>query len=489
VSPDGPASIGGALFKFLGAQGGGAVVGAAGFAGGLAIAPTLAPVLQAIENDTWKAYPVRPPTIYTLIRGVATGKIDAALAEKWALEQGFGPDQFGQLLAGSFDGMELGELMEAARRGIIVPNDFELGLQRLGIEAYWHPAIAQLLQTHLSPAEAANARQQEFIGQADQEAIAALYGLSTDDADVQFELAGLPPGIETGLEMWRRNIIDEPTFAKIVAEGHTKTKYTPQLEQLLNRVLNADVYARLHLKGHISVAEMNAGGALTGYQPDDMNRLFLSEGRPAAPGQMWTAWARKVDGPAGRPMDEAQFNTGIAESDIRPEWGPMLWGIRFAYPPLFQINRLVQANAISPQTGADWMEKERYAPEVVTALTTYWEGGTGATADPHVTKAQNQLWTAAHKAYVSGHAVLSNVTPALDALNISASAQTTIRTLWDHERALARFGLTVANIHKAFTKQDINTATGLPWTLQEAIAELVALGYNPDEAEQFLTIG
>src|SRR5205823_11989738 len=140
------------------------------------------------------------------------------------------------------------------------------------------------------------------------------------------EAAGLPPGWAEGLAMLRRGIITEADFAEIVRTGHTKTKWTPQLLQLRTQVLSASEYATLYRKGWITQGVMNAGGALTGHTPEQMNLLYLSQGRPAAPQQMATAWARGVDGPDGRPMDEAQFLKGIRESDIRPEWGPMLWG-------------------------------------------------------------------------------------------------------------------------------------------------------------------
>src|SRR5258707_14247676 len=120
-----------------------------------------------------------------------------------------------------------------------------------------------------------------------------------------------------------------------------------------------------------------------------MYTLYLASVRPAAPAQMATAAVRGIDGPDGVPMNEAQFLKGIRESDIRREWGPMLWESRFLYPSLFQLTRLVTSGTIDAATGASWAHKARYAPEVVTALRTSWGGGTTATRDPHVVKAEN----------------------------------------------------------------------------------------------------
>src|SRR5262249_51799969 len=168
------------------------------------------------------------------------------------------------------------------------------------------------------------------------------------------------------------------------------------------QIPSASDYINAHLRGHISVPEMNAGTARHGMSPEDTNLIYLRTGRPAAPGQMATASVRGIDGPLGRPMDREQFLLGIAESDIRPEWGPMLWESRFLYPSLFQLTRLVTSGAITPSTGEEWARKARYAPEVVAALAESWTAAPTAVKHPNVVKAQNQLWTTLHRSYVNG---------------------------------------------------------------------------------------
>jgi hypothetical protein len=215
-----------------------------------------------------------------------------------------------------------------------------------------------------------------------------------------------------------------------------------------------------------------------GYTKDQFHDWYLSEGRPAAPQQMTTAWARGIDGPDGTPMDETQFLKGIRESDVRPEWGPMLWGVRFAYPPLFQLSRLVQAGAITPDIAADWAKKERYAPEVVTALHSYWSGGTTAGGDTHVAKAQVQLWTTTHKSYLNDESDEAEATSALTAAGVAATAIPDILTIWQHERSIVRRTLTPAQVKKAYRE-----ATFMQ---DEAVARLVSLGYSAADATIYL---
>ncbi len=151
-----------------------------------------------------------------------------------------------------------------------------------------------------------------------------------------------------------RGLVDDATFAQAIREGHTKTKYTGLADALRHPVLSAVQYSTLFLKGWIDKGARDKGGALTGYTTEQMDLLYLAQGRPAAPGQMATAACRGIDGPKGRPVDREQFLDAIKQSDIRPEYGPMLWDTRFLYPPLFQISRLVAAGDIDPATGAEW---------------------------------------------------------------------------------------------------------------------------------------
>src|SRR5205814_2025236 len=139
----------------------------------------------------------------------------------------------------------------------------------------------------LTPAELANARQQGFVSPERQRSEAALQGVDGERADIQFETVGLPPGPATAQAAANRGLIDRATFDEMIREGHTKTKYTELEWQLRQPVLTAAEYAGLRLRGWITKAEAEAGGALTGYSPEQMEQLFLNRGRPATTHQVW----------------------------------------------------------------------------------------------------------------------------------------------------------------------------------------------------------
>lgn len=458
------------------------------FALGNAAAPAIRPFAQTLENDAWAAHTVMPPTIYTTAPMAARGKIDVASVKTWAHRQGFSDDVLGALMAGSLTGPDLADLFSLWRRGFIDQATFETGLTNLGVMRPWWPHLEQLRREHLSPAEAANARQQQFIDAAAQRETAALYGIEAADADIQFELAGLPPGVETGLAMWRRGIIDQATFERIVAEGHTKTKYTGDLEQLRRVLLSAATAVRAHLKGHITADEMHTRGAQWGYTADDMDLWYQAEGRPATAHQIHVGYMRGATLP-GAASERDAIDTAVRQSDIRPEYADLIYAGRETYPSLFQLNRLVQAGAITAAKAAEWARKAGVAGEVVTVLETYWNGlGGGTSTDTHLSKANTQVWTTLHKAYLGSVVDPAHVQQGFTLLGVPADVQPAILERWSFERDLERRRLTPAQVKKAWAEGVLNPSTGVAWTEDEAVAYLIELGMATGDARTFLNI-
>jgi hypothetical protein len=455
-----------------------ALSGIAGFAGGTALGPVLSPVVQLIRNDVNAAYPYVPPSPGTLAEGVAQGQVDRDQAAAWAAMHGIGEKAFTALVDIANVGPGSGHAFDLWRRGIIDEDGFRRALKRLGLEQEWIDGMIELHDELLSPAELANARQQGFIDQSRQYEEAALQGVTNARAELQFLMAGLPPGVETGLQMLRRGIIDETAFAQLVREGHTKTKYTDELLELERQLLNPATLVRRRLKGYDDPATFESRMAEWGYTATDAEDWWEADGRPAAPGQLWTAAARGIAGPGGTPMDEPQFRQAIRESDIKDKYGSMLWELRFLYPSLFQLARLVTAGAVTAETAVEWATKARYAPEVVAALKLAWSKGSTSGADSHVTKASNQLWTATHKAYVDDWIDDTAATTLLTTIGVDPTAQPAVLALWLAERDLERKSLSPAQIKKAFTAGD--------WTQAQALERLQELGYSAADALELL---
>lgn len=458
-----------------------------GAAVGRASSEAITPVLEPVRQHAWQRNQVRVLDPAAAAEAVAKGIVSEAEAADDASRSGIGVDRFGALLrlAQSYPG--LADLDKMSNRGLIGASDVEEALTRHGIPANYHAPLTDLFAELLSVADVAAGIQQGHLpnpngpdgqpilpnisaaveppggalvpeapdGQPptsvpltqveiDPIKEAAGQGFDVDRLRVRANLSGLPPGPAELLTMWNRNEITEEAVDAGLREGHLKTKWSGAFKRMRWAVLGAAEYAGLHLRGWITEEEMNLGGALTGHTPDQMNKMFLNRGRPLAPGQAATAWARKAPGPVGtgydRPphdFDEQDFLKALQQSDVRTEYGPILWHNRFAYPPLFQLGRLAQANALPRERVQTILEYERYEEQDITALLDFWYGGTAAAkTGSYIAKAETQLWTSTHTAFKKGEIDTAEADTTLTQLVPDSTDRAVILLLWETEANL-----------------------------------------------------
>lgn len=517
------------------------------------------PVLEPTRQEAWSQRPYRVlrPETAAAIRaretvGGQTGIDPGAVnLEDDAKRNGVGTARFNLLteLARSFPGA--GELLRLRWRyletgGNAGLSDAQLGeaLRHEGWPADYIDGFRALVNGRLSPEDVANAVQQGFIpndglltgdtggGQpftppvdvvnVDATSEAQASGIGAERLKVLAELSGNPPGPETLLELWRRGIITETAVDNGIREGRTKTKWTAPLKALKAQLLTPAVLVNRRLRGWDSADTFHARMALHGFDAAQAEDWYESAGRPAAPGQMMSAWARGVDGPDGVPMDEAQFRKGIVESDIRPEWAGMLWGIRYNYPSLFQLRGAVQDGALSPARALEILRNERYEADDAKALVASWTRGSAtgpkgltatdaiaeyeglyitraelvaelqgmgfdaATADAKATAAdarrtrlvRNAAIGAMQKRYEEWRATPDEARARLAELNVTAEAATHLLTLWDYQRADKVKLLTPAQLKKALGANLLTRA--------EVLTELEQQGYSAADAATLL---
>ena len=408
---------------------------AAAFAAGLAIHPTLAPLLQDLENLTWSAHPDKRLDLLVAAEVAAEDVETYDRMRQEASYSGWDADRFAAAYGLALNAPGIGLLFEMWRRGLIADGDFVHGLRKAKLEGRWDGPLEGLKETLLSSEELAMMQQQGFIDEARADSEGALQGVTSERQQLRFEASGLPPGIGEALEMLRRSIIDSATFAQIVREGHTKTKYTGVLEQLRDRVLSSAEYANLYLRGWITQAERDAGGALTGYTPAQMDLLYKAHGRPASPHQMFVGLRRgaTIGGPTtGIPDD---FLTAIRRSDIRPEYAELIWRASTTYPSAFVLRNLTEAGDISQQDAHTILLYEGWDPDLAAKVSAAWAGGTGAKVDPWIKKADTQLWTATHKHYVGGSIGAVEAEANFALIGIDPASFAGVLARWDAEKA------------------------------------------------------
>jgi hypothetical protein len=322
--------------------------------------------------------------------------------------------------------------------------------------------------------------------------------------------------------MLRRGIIDEATFAQIVREGHTKTKYTDDLLALKEQVLTATDYAGLRLRGWITPAESYTGGALTGYSQEQMDQLWLNRGRPATTHQAFIGLARggEYDG-ATDGVPEA-FKLAVLQSDIRPEWTNLLWHSRYSYPSAFVLRGLTQSGDLTQAQTEQVLLYEGWEPGFAKTVSSKWAESAGAGAKDataanlraeyeglfitrdelvaalvklgydqtealmlahlgdaaRVKKYRDAVVTAVYKAFLAHDVQDADARATLTADGISSDAIDDLLRVWKLELMAARRNLTPAQIGAAYRRGTLTQA--------DAVAELVARGYSEADADALL---
>jgi len=459
---------------------GGAAVGV-GVGGG--IATVIEPILRELANEGWAKYQTMPLQAVEAAQVVASGERELSWGITEAQNMGVDADRFQALVDMVDAAPDLGTLFDLLHRGLIGEADFREGARKGMIEEKWLTPLVQLAQRILSPAEAANAWQQGFMTEAESEAEAELSGVSPDRSAIQRELAGDPPAPMDSLGMLRREIIDEARFRQIVREGRVKTKYTDDLLALRWHVLNGRDVAGLWLRGWLTEAQAKQLGALDGWGPEEMERLYQNRGRPATTRQVHIGYARGADLP-GAANEEQAIRTAVKQSNIRTEYADLLYAQRFTYPSAFVIRALAQDGTFSPELTESILVESGWKPEWATLAAEKWGGGAAAgPSTKWADRARSRLFTVAHNEYLDDSIDSGQADAILAQVGATAAERPQIIALWDAERGISRLELTPAQIRKAYKK-------GLPgYSEPEALAELEERGMSPEDADTFLQSG
>lgn len=451
---------------------------AVGTAVGGAVAGGITPVVQEAINEANAKFPIKPPSYFMLAEGAAKGRVDMGWATDWAEKQGISADAFARLVNMAKTGPGLAMAYQLWRRKLIDPAGFARAVAEETIDAGWLGVLEQLHDVLLSPAELANARQQEFIDDTRLHSEGELQGYTNERMDLLFKMAGLPPGPMEGLEMLRRGIIDEGTFAEIVAEGHTKTKYTQDLLELRQRILSAPEWAGLWLRGWATETEAKAGGALDGFDAEAMTNLYLNRGRPATVRQAHIGFARGGRLASAGNDERETLLRAVQESDIRTEWFDILWAQRYTYPSAFVIRALAQDGTFSPAQTEEILLESGWRPDLAKQAAEKWGAQVGGTTATWANRAKTRLFTTTHNEYMAGRIDAATAEGLLADLGAAPAEVAAVMRLWNLEAPIQTRDLTQAQIIKLWKKGELTDA--------QALERLEYHGLSTDDATKLL---
>jgi hypothetical protein len=465
-----------------------------------------------LANVAWASNAVLPPDVYQLAAGVAQGQIPLAEAQAWANQQGISNGAFAALVNAANTGPALGYAYQAWRRGALSDAEFQTALTRQAIEPQWFNALEALKTDRLDLGAIATAVHRGImqdsgllvtpvpsgsgnvpripVSPLDTIAEFAAQGIDPERARILVADTGLPLSLGEMLQLYNRGAVTATDVQVSIAESNVRNEYMDVALQLARRLLTPHEYAESELRGINTRAEAQAGANLSGLTDADYVTLFELLGRPLNVHEVTTGLARGGTFGGDYSTVPQPYQDAIRRSAIRPEYADLAYHNRYTYPSAFVLRSLAQAGDLGGEAQvAKVLEEIGWNPTFATQVATAWtSGGTGtAASDPHVSKAQTQVWTATHKAYVDSLISDATATTALESAGVAAASVPAVLALWRAERALIRSSLSAAQIKKAWTEQIPDPALGRPWTEAEAVTRLQELGYTPDDAQILLT--
>jgi hypothetical protein len=307
---------------------------------------------------------------------------------------------------------------------------------------------------------------------------AAWHGIDKEQLGVLVANAGLPLSLGEMLQLLNRKHVTDDDVKRAIAHSNLRNEYMDVALELRRRLLTPHEYAELALRAWISPDEMHAGAQLSGMEQGDVDLLFKMLGRPLAAHQITTGLARGGTYGGDYAGVPEPYNKALRESNVRPEWGNLAYANRYSYPSAFVLRALAQAGELTePETHTILLEIG-WPPALVAKIAPQWAGGTAAKADPHITKADTQLWNTIHKAYVDSAATDAHAESVLAEIGVAAATIPEVLARWRSERAVTRSLLSPTQIKKAIGQPGKDHA----W----ALAQLEERGYTAADAETFL---
>jgi hypothetical protein len=392
------------------------------------------------------------------------GRIDEATVNSILAREGIPPGLWPALRSLKLDLLDLGQLAAAIHRGLIPDPGLLKGEQPkapFNVEAY-----------PVYPIDALDE--------------AAGSGYDRDRLGVLVGLQGLPMGVIEAAQAFYRRIITYGDYIRAFNESNNRNEWAGAVLEYARQIPTARDFFENALRGYHSLAWAQKQAERHGMTPEDSLVIYQNQGRPMNIRQITQALSRGgVFNPEPGELTDP-YKASIVEGNVKPAYYDLAESLKYTLPSPFVMRQLTASGVWSEAKAAKRLKDAGWIPQDADEAAAAWAGGTGTTTDPHVAKAEVQLWGTLHRSYIADESDETIAAAKLTELGVPAAAQTRILALWEHERELRRKQLTPAQVKKAWVKLVTNPATGVAWTRDDALAALVDRGYNMADATTFL---
>jgi hypothetical protein len=443
-------------------------------------------------------------------QAAAEGLADEATMATEASYSGLDASRFAYLYGVALNAPGTGELLSMLRRQTISPGNFSHGLRKARLEPMWDDALKELANVYIGIGDIAMAIVRGILPapsyvpvpppthgdkvprypqvQIDPEALAAKLGYSPEMLEIMVGRSGLSMAPIMAANALFRGIIGPDDYLLAIAEGDLRTEWADPVRETARQILTSGEYSEAELRGYIDTATRRANTAKHGMSQADSDLLHLIQGRPLAVHQVTTGLARGgLYGGLYTDVPEP-YQAAIRESNIKEPWARLAYANRYSYPSAFVVRALLTDGALTQAEGEQIFLDVGWTPELAHKVAVHYAPKATTSADPHINKAVNQLWTTLHRSYVSEETDDTTATTTLGTIGVDPAAVPAVLSLWQAERDLIRKQLSAAQVKKAYAEQVINPATGTAWTQTDAIDALVQRGYSVNDATTLLEL-
>lgn len=385
---------------------------------GIGLAAIMYPFLQALLDPT--VTDVRQGAWSTHVGGgaegtalspaeVALGVIKNTLgtldAHGEAAKVGIDAQRFDIMVANTGEPPGIAELLQAFRRGIIDATRLAHGVRQSRLRNEWLDVITALRYAPPPAGEVVAGRLKNHLTEAEYRTKLSEAGTDPANADWMVATAGRPYGIEQGLHLLNRGVIDEARMRQVVAQSDVNPDYTDDILEL-----------RHYFPPPRSIVPMLRSGAITETQA----RQLLADYGVGEP------WATAF-------ITEATHTKAASVKELSQAQTLRMYGAKFLDRPT-ATQRLQRLGYDDTTIGllldfADEAQHERYVNAVVTRV---------------------------HARYVAYKLDKSEATTALQADGIPAAAVNDLLTVWTIEREANLHILTPAQITAAYRRKEID---------------------------------
>jgi hypothetical protein len=435
---------------------------------GAAAATALEPAFEVPGQEAWKRNPNKVLDPGTLARlaargGVLLGKPDGSTdgsAYDEARRQGYTADKLDRLiyLAQTFPGE--GALDSLSNRELVTPDQVREALTRSGLPPEWHQPIIDRFADILSPGELAAAIHRGLVPNPDillgeqpsgprkvesypvqpidpvKEAAGS--GYDKERLAVLVGLQGLPMGTHEAAEAFFRGIITHGDYIAAFNESNSRNEWAEAVLEYTRQIPTARDFFENALRGYHDLPWAQEQAQRHGMTPEDSLVIYQNQGRPMNIHAITQALARgaKFNPEPGELTDP--YKASIVEGNVKPAYYELAESLKFTLPSAFVMRSLAEAGVWDEAKTAERLKWAGwYPPDADEAAAAWTATTTGAKADPYVKRAQTQLWTEAHKAYVKDGTARSVIEPVLLTLVPDLANRDAIFQLWTDEKALA----------------------------------------------------